>query len=104
MFGAISPLVAFRRAFFVSIDDTEQARLKALEDAIFDKITLYQNIIWQKKFALKMMYDGSLIITILLPVTLKIKRNGDLVYFLELPNKIPGIRIMTMTSRSMGIR
>ena len=38
-------------AVFISIDDTEQARLKALEDAIFGHDNFVSNIIWQKKFS-----------------------------------------------------
>jgi adenine-specific DNA-methyltransferase len=38
-------------SIFISIDDTEQARLKLLEDAIFRQDNFVSNIIWQKKFS-----------------------------------------------------
>jgi adenine-specific DNA-methyltransferase len=45
------PLLDSEGAVFISIDDTEQARLKTLEDTIFGHENFVSNIIWQKKFS-----------------------------------------------------
>lgn len=38
-------------AIFTSIDDTEQSRLKGLEDLVYGQNNFVSNIIWQKKFS-----------------------------------------------------
>jgi len=45
------PLLNSEGSVFISIDDTEQARLKALEDSVFGQHNFVSNIIWQKKFS-----------------------------------------------------